>query len=77
MPWIITGVLAFVVGLIVLTEIRCGRRNKIFQAKIDPAINDLKDSVLMKYREKFGRDPTEQFPIINESKTRRGLAKKS
>lgn len=77
MPWIITGVLALVVGLIVWAEIRCGRRYKVFQAKIDPEIDALKTSVVNKYREKFGKEPTEQFLTVSEPKSHGRFAKKS
>jgi hypothetical protein len=56
--WVITIGLAAVVALVVLTEIRCGRRNKAFHQKIDPEIEKLQASVITKYREKFGREPT-------------------
>lgn len=76
MSWIITGVLALVVGLIVWTETRCARRNKVFHAQFDPEVDALKNSVLMKYRERFGKDPTAEFPLINDANTSRRLSAK-
>jgi hypothetical protein len=65
MSWIATGVLAFIVALIVVVEMRCGRRNKVFHAKLDPEVDALKTSVLTKYRERFGKDPTAEFPLMD------------
>ena len=53
------------------------RRNKVFQAQIDPEINALKDSVISKYRERFGKDPTGPYLTVQEPSTRGRLAKKS
>jgi len=77
MSWIMTGVLAFVVGVIVWAEIRCGRRNKIFQAMIDPEIDTLKTNAISKYRERFGKDPTGPYLIVSEPRARDGLEKRS
>jgi hypothetical protein len=78
MSWLITGVLALIVGLIVWTEMRCARRNRAFHAHFDPEVDALKDSVMTKYRERFGKDPTAQFPVVEAPKThRRFAAKKS
>lgn len=78
MSWLITGVLALIVGLIVWTEIRCARRNKVFHAQFDPEVDALKKSVLTKYRERFGKDPTEQFPVVDAPKSyRKFTAKKA
>lgn len=76
MSWIVTGVLALVVGLIVWTEIRCGRRNKVFHQRLDPEVDALKNSVTAKYRERFGKDPTDTFATIEPEKRKRGLAAK-
>jgi uncharacterized membrane-anchored protein YhcB (DUF1043 family) len=65
MSWIATGVLALIVGLIVWVEMRCGRRNKVFHQKLDPQVDALKNSVLTKYRERFGKDPTSEFPLVD------------
>lgn len=67
MSWIMTGILAVIVGLIVWAEARHERRNKIFHAKVDPAVDALRDSVLSKYRERFGKDPTVEFPLSQAS----------
>lgn len=67
MSWIATGVLAFIVALIVLVEMRCGRRNKVFHAKLDPEVDALRHSVTRKYRERFGKDPTLEFPLVDMS----------
>jgi hypothetical protein len=66
-----------IVGLIVWTEVRCGRRNKVFHAQLDPEVNALKNSVMTKYRERFGKDPTEQFTTVSEPKTHGRFAKKA
>jgi hypothetical protein len=63
--WIITGALAFIVVLIVYAEVRCGRRTKNFLDTLAPEIDALNDSVLRKYRAKYGKDPTLQYPIVN------------
>ena len=63
--WIITGVLALLVGLIVYAEIRCGRRTKHFLEAISPEIDALNSSVLRKYRAKYGKDPTLQVPVVD------------
>lgn len=68
MSWGITGVLALVVLWIVIAEIRCGRRTKIFHQVIDPQIDALKSSVTAKYREKYGKDPTAPYPLIDLKK---------
>jgi len=65
MSWIITGILAAVVALIVWTEMKCGRRNKVFHASLDPEVDALKNSVMAKYRERFGKDPTSEFPSLH------------
>jgi len=57
-------------------EIRCGRRNKVFHAQLDPEVDALKNSVLTKYRERFGKDPTEQFPVVDAPKSHRRLSAK-
>jgi hypothetical protein len=67
MSWIVTGILAGIVLLIVWTEARHERRSKIFHAKVDPAVNELQASVLLKYRERFGKDPTIEFPLSQGS----------
>ena len=77
MSWIVTGVLALVVGLIVWTEIRCGRRNKTFHLKVDPEVDALKNSVTAKYRERFGKDPTAEFPLVEARNGRHTAAKKA
>jgi len=56
--WIITGLLALIVGMVVYAEIRHGRRSKVVQRKIDHEIEVLHESVVTKYRAKFGREPT-------------------
>jgi hypothetical protein len=76
MSWIATGVLALIVALIVGVEMRCGRRNKIFHARLDPEVDALKNSVVMKYRERFGKDPTAEFPLMDMSNGRHAAGSK-
>lgn len=63
--WIITLVLAAIVAYIVFVERRCGRRHDNFLETITPEIDALNNSVLRKYRAKYGKDPTLQFPIVD------------
>jgi hypothetical protein len=77
MSWIVTGVLALVVGLVIWTEIRCGRRNKVFHQRLDPEVDALKNSVVTKYRERFGKDPTAEFPLVEAHNGHRTTAKKA
>jgi hypothetical protein len=74
--WIITIALAVVVALVVVTEIRYGRRNKVFHQKIDPEIEKLQTRVITKYREKFGREPTGMTAALTEHPPNNGVAAK-
>lgn len=62
--WIITGLLVAIIARVVYAEIRHGRRTKNFLEHISPEIEALNDSVTRKYRAKYGKDPTLQFPRI-------------
>lgn len=68
--WIFTGVTAFVVLLIILAEIRCGRRSKEFLKGINPEIDALTNSVTAKYRAKYGKDPTLPFSTVEPPRRR-------
>ena len=63
--WLITGVLAIIVAMIVRAEVRCGRRTKDFFEVIAPEIDKLKSDSLARYRAKFGRDPTDRFALVD------------
>lgn len=68
MAWIATAILAFLVGMIVRAEVVCGRKRRDFFDTITPEIDALQSSARQKYRSRFGKDPTEQFPIPNHRK---------
>jgi hypothetical protein len=74
--WIITIALAAIVALVVIAEVRCGRRNKAFHRKIDPEIEKLQTSVITKYREKFGREPTGMTAAMAEHPPNNGVTAK-
>lgn len=65
-PWIITIVLAVLIGWIIFVEVKYGRRSKEFLAKTNEEINALGRTATMAYRAKFGRDPTVPFIRIDE-----------
>lgn len=65
MSWIVTGILTLIVSLIIWTEMRHERRNKRFHKKMDPEVEALRDHVVLKYRERFGKDPTLEFPRLH------------
>jgi hypothetical protein len=56
--------LALIVVWIVVTEIRGGRRSKTFFAHINPEIDTLKTSAMVRYRKIYGKDPTATYPIV-------------
>lgn len=66
--WIITGLLIVVIARVVYAEVKHGRRTKDFLENISPEIEALNNSVARKYRAKFGKDPTLQFPTIDLGK---------
>lgn len=66
--WIMTGLLALIIVMIIYAEVRHGRRTKHFLAEISPEIKALNDSVMRKYREKYGKDPTMPFHIVDAGK---------
>lgn len=76
MSVIITCVLVIIVGMIIVSEMRCGRRNKAFHEQLDPQVTALTDRVVAKYREKYGKDPTMQHPIVEAPKERRSFFSK-
>lgn len=75
--WIVTVGLAAIVALLIVAEIRCGRRNKVFHQKINPEIEKLQASVITKYREKFGREPTGVMPSVGRPRHNGIHAKKA
>lgn len=66
LEWIMTAVLAMLIGAIVRTEMRCGRKNKEFLAHINEDINALHKQATTSYRARFGRDPTAPFVRLDD-----------
>lgn len=67
--WIATIALALVVARIVWIEIKCGRKSKTALASTNEQIESIKRNVTEKYRAKYGKDPTAQFPLADAPKT--------
>ena len=63
--WAITVAVVLVLVLIVSAEIRHNRQTRTFFDHINPEINALTTRVVGKYRAKYGRDPTTEYPIVN------------
>lgn len=55
--WIMTAVLAAVVGYIVRLEIKCGRRNDERLERTSAEIATITQRATLTYRAKFGEDP--------------------
>ncbi len=70
--WLATIVLALVVARIIWVERKCGRRFKDTLATTNEQIESIKRSATDHYRSKFGRDPTEQFPVVDLGKAAAG-----
>lgn len=66
--WIATITLALVVARIVWVEVKCGRKSKTALASTNEQIESIKRNVTEKYREKYGKDPTAQFPLVDAPK---------
>jgi hypothetical protein len=64
--WIITAVLAALIGWIIFVEVKYGRRSKEFLAKTNEEINALGRTATIAYRAKFGRDPPAPFIRVDE-----------
>lgn len=65
--WIITIVLALLISRIVVIEIRCGRKSKAFMTQANAEIATLQRSAVMAYKQKFGREPTAPFALIDDT----------
>lgn len=63
--WFATIVLALVVARIVWVEVKCGRKTKTALASTNEQIERIKHNATVRYRAKYGRDPTEQFPVVD------------
>lgn len=72
--WIATIALALVVARIVWVEVKYGRKSTSALTTTNEQIETIKRNVTERYREKFGKDPTAQFPLVDVSKT---VAKRS
>ena len=67
--WIATVALALIVIRIVWVEVKFGRRSNTALASTNEQIESIKRNVTEKYREKYGKDPTSQFPLVDVPKT--------
>lgn len=76
-PWIITTLLAVLIGWIIFVEVKCGRRSMDFLAKTNEEINALGRNATIAYRAKFGRDPTVPFIRTHENDTGKVSSKRS
>jgi hypothetical protein len=66
--WIITAVLGLFIARIVWIEVRFGRVTKTKLMATNAQIEDIKQNVTRRYREKFGKDPTNQYPLVEAPK---------
>lgn len=67
--WIATVTLALVVLRIVWVEVKCGRKSNTALTSTNEQIESIKRSATERYRAKYGKDPTAQFPLVDEPKT--------
>jgi hypothetical protein len=68
MVWVITAALALFVVRIVYLEVHCGRRSREFLDRTNAQIDTFKREATVRYREKFGRDPTDTFKAVDMPK---------
>lgn len=66
---LVSVALTFLVGRIVILEVRCGRRSSALLAQTNQQIASLTKRAVDTYRDKYGKDPTGPYPVIDLGKT--------